>query len=135
MFAGLIEYIEDGTSEYGIERDREAVAETADPEGEKGEPRTPSRSENSEDSEVVGQQQFRPQQQLAYGKRESVEGGDDVGVLEAGQQELENGAIVEPGSDEPVVLAVSVDHETDASAAYSLHPLSYEPDSSVLRER
>lgn len=79
------------------------------------------------------QQQQQQQQQLGYGKRETDEGGDAVGVLEAGQQEIENGAIVKSSSIEAVAITVSSNHGNDASATYELHSLDYHDP--VLRER
>ncbi|XP_026667227.1 box A-binding factor-like isoform X3 [Ceratina calcarata] len=80
-----------------------------------------------------GSQQQRERGQLTYGKRGSEEeGGDIVGVLEAGQQEIENGAVTETSNVEPVAIPVSTSHGIDVNAAYGLHSLCYD---SVLQER
>ncbi|XP_043254933.1 box A-binding factor-like isoform X1 [Colletes gigas] len=130
----LIVYV-DGTTEYGTEdRGTEVVAETFEG-NEDGDAMT-----NAGTEELLRQQQlFERQQQrrqTGYEKRGSEEGGDGVGVLEAGQQEIENGAAASTGSADAAAIAVSADHGNDISATYDLHPLDYgEPDSPALRER
>lgn len=121
------------------------VAEIADTvqdnKEQRGGARTPIRSEVVTGGKLVREreqqqrQQRQQRRQLAYERRGSVEGVDDVGVLEAGQQETENGAIVEPGTAaaESLAITASVDHENGASSTYDLHPLDYLHQTSVQR--
>lgn len=79
------------------------------------------------------QQRQRQQQQLAY-VTTSEETGEEsgVGVLGAGQQEIENGVMVEStGAD---AVAIAVDHIDEPHTTYTLQQLSYHP-SHIIHER
>ncbi|XP_015587192.1 box A-binding factor isoform X2 [Cephus cinctus] len=78
--------------------------------------------ERDQDQGVEERQQHQ-QQQLNYAGAD--EGGNGVGVLEAGQPEMENGALVESTGAETVAIPVRTEHEEDASATYTLHQLGY----------
>ncbi|XP_054014284.1 box A-binding factor-like isoform X2 [Hylaeus anthracinus] len=126
----------DGTTECTVDRGTEVALPF---EGnEDGDGSAPSRSTDP-DSELLRQQQLLERQQQrrqsAYEKPETEGGGDGVGVLEAGQQEIENGAFPTPGTADAVAIPVSVDHGNDISATYDLHPLGYSQDRPILRER
>lgn len=93
----------------------------------------------------VGQQQEQQQQQqqqLAFVATGEETGEEDngVGVLEAGQPEMENGAIVEPTGAEAVAIAVAAvaaaadDHAEDSNTTYTLHELDYHP-THIIHER
>ncbi|XP_076282112.1 uncharacterized protein LOC143209820 isoform X2 [Lasioglossum baleicum] len=77
-------------------------------------------------------EQQPPRRQLAYEKHGTEEGGDNGGVLEAGQQDIENGAIVEASDAEAVAIAssvvstASVDRDSDTSIPYDLLLTNYE---------
>ncbi|XP_039306205.1 box A-binding factor isoform X2 [Solenopsis invicta] len=79
------------------------------------------------------QQQQQQQQQLAFvATGEAGEENSGVGVLEAGQPEMENGAMVEPTGAEAVAIAVAAvaaaadDHANeDPNTTYTLHELDY----------
>ncbi|XP_071560894.1 uncharacterized protein [Temnothorax nylanderi] len=81
------------------------------------------------------QQQQQQQQQLAFVTTgEAGEEDSGVGVLEAGQPEMENGAMVEPTGAEAVAIAVAAvaaaadDHANeDPNTTYTLHELDYQP--------
>lgn len=88
------------------------------------------KTENNVEHEAVLRQQHQQQQQQPQletaGYASSVdEGGDGVGVLEAGRPEMENGVLVEPSVAEAVAITVGADHEGDPNAAYTLHELGY----------
>lgn len=85
------------------------------------------------------QQQQRQQRhqlyQLPYEKHGSEEGGDMVGVLEAGQQEIENGAVAEASDAEPVEIPVSPEQGNDVDDAYGVHSLGFDAQDPLVRER
>lgn len=95
----------------------------------------------------LGQQQQKQQQQqqqqrqrhqlyqLPYEKHGSEEGGDMVGVLEAGQQEIENGAVAEASDAEPVEIPVSPEQGNDVDDAYGVHSLGFNTQDPLVRER
>ena len=88
------------------------------------------KTENNVEHEVVLQQQHHQQQQQHLGTTEYTsgpdEGGDGVGVLEAGRPEMENGVLVEPASVvEALAMTVATDHEDDPNSTYTLHELGY----------
>lgn len=93
----------------------------------------------------LGQQQQQKQQQqqrqrhqlyqLPYEKHGSEEGGDMVGVLEAGQQEIENGAVAEASDAEPVEIPVSPEQGNDVDDAYGVHSLGFNTQDPLVRER
>lgn len=73
-------------------------------------------------------------QQLVYVAKEEVGEESGVGVLEAGQSEMENGVLVEPTGVEAVAIAVATvaaavnNHaDEDPNATYTLHELGYHP--------
>ncbi|XP_020287621.1 box A-binding factor-like isoform X2 [Pseudomyrmex gracilis] len=74
-------------------------------------------------------------QQLVYVAKEEIGEESGVGVLEeAGQPEMENGALVEPTGVEAVAIAVATvaaavnNHaDDDPNATYTLHELGYHP--------
>lgn len=87
----------------------------------------------------VGQEQHP--QQLVYVAKEEVGEESGVGVLEAGQPEMENGALVEPTGAEAVAIAVATvaaavnNHaDEDPNATYTLHELGYHP-AHIIHER
>ncbi|XP_015438602.1 PREDICTED: box A-binding factor-like isoform X2 [Dufourea novaeangliae] len=132
----------DGTKEYAGRRGTNVVvAETVEGRKDK-ETDTAILSTNTRNSvEVVRQERVLEQQQRrqlsSYKKHGTGEGGDDVGVLGAGQLDIENGAIIEASSAEAVaVTGSSADCKNDASVVYDLHSATYEPfDDPNPRER
>lgn len=81
------------------------------------------------------QQQRHQLYQLPYEKHGSEEGGDMVGVLEAGQQEIENGAVAEASDAEPVEIPVSPEQGNDVDDAYAVHSLGFDAQDPLVRER
>lgn len=132
----LIEYA--GATEPTSQSAREAVKQ------EKGEAVATIKSENVIEHEVGQQQeQQQHQQQLVYVAKEEVGEETGVGVLEAGQPEMENGALVEPTGAEVVSIAVAAaaittatdDHvNEDPNATYTLHELGYHS-AHIIHER
>ncbi|XP_033193486.2 uncharacterized protein LOC117158556 isoform X3 [Bombus vancouverensis nearcticus] len=93
---------------------------------------------DDQERERQRQRQRQPQrhQQLPYEKHGTEEGGDMVGGLEAGQQEIENGAVEEASNAEPVVtILVSSEQENDVDAAYGVHSLDFVSQDSDVGER
>lgn len=94
--------------------------------------------DDQEREERQRQRQRQPQrhQQLPYEKHGTEEGGDMVGGLEAGQQEIENGAVEEASNAEPVVtILVSTEQENDVDAVYGMHSLNFVSQDSDVGER
>ncbi|XP_050600491.1 hornerin-like isoform X2 [Bombus affinis] len=94
--------------------------------------------DDQEREERQRQRQRQPQrhQQLPYEKHGTEEGGDMVGGLEAGQQEIENGAVEEASNAEPVVtILVSTERENDVDAVYGMHSLNFVSQDSDVGER
>ncbi|XP_011332333.1 box A-binding factor isoform X2 [Ooceraea biroi] len=127
----LIEYV--GAMEPASQTVREPVIKQEE-EGEV--------IKNNEDviEHEVGQQQEQQQQQAQQQQQQlpyvpnSEEVGEEngVGVLEAGQPEMENGAMVEPSGVEAVAIAVAAataDNpvDQDPNVTYTLHDLGYHP--------
>ncbi|XP_012061619.1 PREDICTED: box A-binding factor-like [Atta cephalotes] len=131
----LIGYV--GATESASQSTREAIVKQE--EGDKAVAATAIKSEDVIGHEVGQQQeqhqQQQHQQQLAFVATEETEEEDSgVGVLEAGQPEMENGAMVEPTGAEAVAIAVAAvaaatdDHANeDPNTAYTLHELDYHP--------
>lgn len=93
---------------------------------------------DEQERERQRQRQRQPQrhQHLPYEKHGTEEGGDMVGGLEAGQQEIENGAVEEASNAEPVVtILVSAEQENDIDAAYGVHSLNFVSQDSDVGER
>ncbi|XP_071858199.1 uncharacterized protein isoform X2 [Bombus fervidus] len=93
---------------------------------------------DDQERERQRQRQRQPQrhQQLPYEKHGTEEGGDMVGGLEAGQQEIENGAVEEASNEEPVVtILVSTEQENDVDIAYGVHSLNFVSQDSDIGER
>lgn len=93
---------------------------------------------DDQEREWQRQRQRQPQrhQQLPYEKHGTEEGGDMVGGLEAGQQEIENGAVEEASNAEPVVtILVSTEQENDVDAVYGMHSLNFVSQDSDVGER
>lgn len=139
LFAALLDYVE-GTAESTSQTAREAVIRQ-----EEGEATTaatvaavPIKSEDVIEHEVdqrqEQQQQQQQQRQLAYVASEEI-GKESVGVLKAGQPEMENGAIVEStgGAVAIAVAAAAGDHVEDPNAIYTLHQLGYHAASIIRR--
>lgn len=135
----LIGYV--GATEPASQSAREAIVKRE--EGGKAAAATAIKSEDVIGHEVGQQQeqQQQQQQQLAFvATGEAGEEGSGVGVLEAGQPEMENGAIVEPTGAEAVAIAVAAvaavadDHAEDPNTAYTLHELDYHP-THIIHER
>ncbi|KAL6255434.1 hypothetical protein P5V15_013769 [Pogonomyrmex californicus] len=133
IFNVLIGYV--GATESTSQSTREAIVKQ---EEGKAVAVTAIKSEDVIGHEV-GQQQEQEQQhqqQLAFVATEEVgEEESGVGVLEAGQPEMENGAMVESTGAEAVAIAVAAvaavatdDHTNeDPNATYTLHELDYHP--------
>ncbi|XP_018308709.1 box A-binding factor isoform X3 [Mycetomoellerius zeteki] len=131
----LIGYV--GATEPASQSTREAIVKQE--EGDKAVAVTAIKSEDVIGHEVgqqqEQQQQQQQQQQLAFVATEETEEEDSgVGVLEAGQPEMENGAMVEPTGAEAVAIAVAAvaaaadDHANeDPNTTYTLHELDYHP--------
>lgn len=136
----LIGYV--GATEPASQSTREAIVKQE--EGSKAVAATAIKSEDVIEHEVGQQQeqQQQQQQQLAFvatGETEEEDSG--VGVLEAGQPEMENGAMVEPTGAEAVAIAVAAvaaaadDHANeDTNTTYTLHELDYHP-THIIHER
>ncbi|XP_070165203.1 box A-binding factor isoform X3 [Polyergus mexicanus] len=81
------------------------------------------------------QQQQQQQQLAAYVANEESGEESGVGVLEAGQPEMENGVMIQPTGAEAVAIAVAAvaavandGHvDEDPNATYTLHELGYHP--------
>ena len=99
------------------------------------------RQETQQQKQQQQQQQQQQQRQrhqlyqLPYEKHGSEEGGDMVGVLEAGQQEIENGAVGEASDAEPVEIPVSPEQGNDVDDAYGVHSLGFNAQDPLVRER
>ncbi|XP_011687832.1 PREDICTED: box A-binding factor-like isoform X2 [Wasmannia auropunctata] len=124
----LIGYV--GATESASQSTREAIVKQE--EGVKAVATTAIKSEDVIEHEVGQEQQ--QQQQLAFATGETEEEDSGVGVLEAGQPEMENGAMVEPTGAEAVAIAVAAvaaatdDHANeDPNTTYTLHELDYHP--------
>lgn len=130
----LIEYV--GATEP--ESTREAVVK----QEEEGQAVTAIKSEDVIENEVERQQeqeqeqQQQQQQQLAtYVANEETGEESGVGVLEAGQPEMENGVMIQPTGAEAVAIAVAAvaavandgHADEDPNATYTLHELGYHP--------
>jgi len=123
----LIEYV--GAAEPTSQSAREAVKQ------EEGE--ATIKTEDVIEHEVGQQQeQQQHQQQLVYVAKEEIGEESGVGVLEAGQPGMENGALVEPtGAEVAIAVAAAAatttaaganDHvNEDPNATYTLHELGY----------
>lgn len=133
----LIEYV--GAAEPASQSAREAVKQ------EEGEAAATIKTEDVIEHEVGQQQeQQQHQQQLVYVAKEEVGEESGVGVLEAGQPEMENGALVEPTGAEVVAIAVAAaaattaatatDVNEDPNATYTLHELGYHS-AHIIHER
>ncbi|XP_043283900.1 box A-binding factor-like isoform X2 [Venturia canescens] len=86
------------------------------------------KTENIIEHEVVlGHQRHQQHQQNpTIGYASSLdEGGDGVGVLEAGRPEMKNGVLVESNVEQSVDLNVPPDPEDDSNSTYTLHQLGY----------
>lgn len=98
--------------------------------------------EQQQQQQQQRRQRQQQQQQLAFvAAGEAGEENSGVGVLEAGQPEMENGAMVEPTGAEAVAIAVAAvaaaadDHANeDPNATYTLHELDYHP-AHMIHER
>jgi len=136
--AVLIEYV--GDVEPASQTIREPVAKPEEGEVIKNED-VIEREAASQQQEQQQQQAQQQQQQLASYVRNSEEVGEEngVGVLEAGQPEMENGAMVEPSGVEAVAIAVAAatadDHvDQDPNVTYTLHDLGYHP-AQIIHEK
>jgi len=114
---------------------REAIVKRE--EGGKVVAATAIKNEDVIGHEVGQEQQQQQQQQLAFvatGETEEEDSG--VGVLEAGQPEMENGAMVEPTEAVAIAVAAVADDRTneDSSTTYTLHELDYHP-THIIHER
>lgn len=133
----LIEYV--GAAEPASQSSREAVVKQ-----EEGKAVTAIKCEDVIENEVdrqqeqeqeqQHQQQQQQQQQLAtYVANEETGEESGVGVLEAGQPEMENGVMVQPTGAEAVAIAVAAvaavannaHADEDPNATYTLHELGY----------
>ncbi|XP_043469552.1 box A-binding factor-like isoform X2 [Leptopilina heterotoma] len=100
------------------------------------------KSESNVQYNVLGEldrhQQQQQQQQIGYSSAE--EGGDGVGVLEAGQPEIENGGLVEGTVVEsgaaPVVASVTdLDDNTNLTSYTLIRQLGYHSTQQIIHER
>ncbi|XP_072763979.1 uncharacterized protein [Anoplolepis gracilipes] len=131
----LIEYV--GATEPTSQSTREAVVKQ-----EEGKAVTAIKSEDVIENEVDRQQEQeqeqaqeqQQQQQLAtYVANEETGEESGVGVLEAGQPEMENGVMVQPTGAEAVAIAVAAvaavandgHADEDPNTTYTLHELGY----------
>jgi len=129
----LIGYVE--ATEPVSQSTREAIVKRE--EGGKVVAATAIKNEDVIGHEVGQEQQQQQQQQLAFvatGETEEEDSG--VGVLEAGQPEMENGAMVEPTEAVAIAVAAVADDRTneDSSTTYTLHELDYHP-THIIHER
>ncbi|XP_014478946.1 PREDICTED: box A-binding factor-like isoform X2 [Dinoponera quadriceps] len=126
----LLDYVE-GAAEPTSQIAREAVIECEEREAAAAATVTIKSEDVIEHGvEQRQEQQQQQQRQLAYVASEEA-GKESVGVLKAGQPEMENGAIVAASTGaEAVAIAVAAataagDHTEDPSATYTLHQLGY----------
>lgn len=124
----LLDYVE-GIVEPTSQTAREAVIKRE--EGEATAAAVTIKTEDVIEHEVDQQQQQQQQQrqseqqrQLAYVASEEA-GKESVGVLKAGQPEMENGAIVESAGAVAIAVAAAGDRADDPSATYTLQQLDY----------
>lgn len=131
----LIEYV--GAAEAAS---REAVVKQ-----EEGKATMAIKSEDVIESEADQEQEQEQQQQqqlTAYVSNEETGEESGVGVLEAGQPEMENGVMVQPTGAEAVAIAVAAvaavandaRSDEDPNATYTLHELGYHP-AHMIHER
>lgn len=133
----MIGYV--GATEPASQSTREAIVKQ---EEEGKAVATTIKTEDVIGHEVGHQEQQQQQQQLAFvATREAGEENSGVGVLEAGQPEMENGAMVEPTGAEAVAIAVAAvaagadNHANeDSNTTYTLHELDYHP-THIIQER
>ena len=128
----LVEYVE-GSLEQTTQSVRQPVVDAVELAG-----KNLTMKHESNEEQIVVRQLQQHHQQLGYSSPE--EGGDGVGVLEAGQPETENGGLVEPTVVESVatpVLASVTDHEDNANlTSYNLiRQLEYHPAGQIIYER
>ena len=129
----LDEYVE-VSMEQTTESGRQPVVEAVEFVGETSEI---LKNESKAEHNVVEQLQQHHQQQLEYLSAE--EGGDGVGVLEAGQPETENGGLDEPTVVESVatpVIAAVADHQDNTNLnSYTFRHLGYHPTHEIIHDR
>lgn len=132
----LIEYV--GDVQPASQTIREPVAKQE--EGELIKNEDVIEHEVGQQQEQQQQQAQQQQQQMAYvPNSEEVGEENGVGVLEAGQPEMENGAMVEPSGVEAVAIAVAAatadNHvDQDPNVTYTLHDLGYHP-AQIIHDR
>lgn len=114
--------------EQNSQTGREAVVESIRLEVGRGSPAMKNEMGNHEILQLREQQQ-----QLEYIVKE--EGGDDVGVLEAGHSEIENGVMLEPTGAEVITLNVSTSHQDGPNPSYTLHQLGYQEEHHIIPDR
>lgn len=117
--------------EQNSQTGREAVVEGIRLEVGGGSPVMKNEMGNHEILQLREQQQ--QQQQLGYIVKE--EGGDDVGVLEAGHSEIENGVMLEPTGAEVITLNVATNHQDGPNPSYTLHQLGYQEEHHIIHDR